>query len=184
MTPLQIIWEAAKNAKPIYYGDKVVHLFSKPSRDTIRAMADSIQRVTQVVLERLEVEFDVSRPEVAFTVFDLGRWSVVSALLREGKSDIMAQLRRHAREAFGMWQLPHRQGLHELANCAALLLREGRPPVAWDRVGQSCRVGTDPPGVFHSSIVFRVASVAETRQHLFMLRRRNWASRACVTLAV
>ena len=75
MTPLQIIWEAAKATKPIYYGDNVVHLFSKPSRDAMRAMADSIQQVTQVALERLDVEFDVSRPEVAFTVFDLGRWT-------------------------------------------------------------------------------------------------------------
>ena len=55
------------------------------------AMADSIHQVTQVALERLDVEFDVSRPEVAFTVFDLGRWADASALLRDGKVDSMEQ---------------------------------------------------------------------------------------------
>ena len=179
MTPLQIIWEAAKTAKPIYYGDKVVHVFSMPSRETRRAMADSIQQVTQVALERLDADFDVSRPEVAFTVFDLDRWADASALLRDGKADSMEQLRRHARDAFFMWQLPWRQGVDELASCAALLLgdeadRRSRGIVLDNRIVWA----SGPRGVFQSPVAFRAARVAEARQHIFMLRRRNWASGA------
>ena len=70
----------------------------------------------------MDVEFDVSRPEVAFTMFDLGRWADASALLRDGKDDNKTQLLRHAREAFRMWQLPCQQGVHELESCALLLL--------------------------------------------------------------
>ena len=122
MTALQIIWEAAEAANPIYYNDSVVHLFCKPSREAMRAMADSIKQVTKVALERMDVEFDVSRPEVAFTLFDLGRWADASALLRDGTVDNMKQLLRHARDAFRMWQLPWKQGVEELQSCAALLL--------------------------------------------------------------
>ena len=113
MAPLQIIWKAAKEPKPSNYGDSVVHLFSKPSRDAVRAMATSIQQVTQASWVRMDVE-----------VFDLGRWADASALLRDGKADSMDQLRRRTGDVFRMFKLPWEQGVEELASCAALLLRD------------------------------------------------------------
>ena len=59
MTAPQIIWEAAKAARPIYYNDSVVHLYSKPSWEVMRAAADSIQQVTKAALERMDVEFGI-----------------------------------------------------------------------------------------------------------------------------
>ena len=72
-TPLGIIWQQARSAKPIFYGNKVVHLFSRASPEHRRSLLDSIQRVIKSMGDRMDVDFDIRRPEIALTAMDINR---------------------------------------------------------------------------------------------------------------
>jgi hypothetical protein len=123
-TMLQIIMEQAQNAPPIFSGSRVVHLWSQPTADELDRWVGGIQTVVRLALDRMDVEFDVSHAEVSFTALDLLRWRVAFTHAREGDRDALDLLQRHARAMFDIWKLPPGQGVKELEECAAVLLRD------------------------------------------------------------
>jgi len=125
-TPFHIIWEQAECAKPIFYNNKVLHLFSRPSKETLRSVAASIQQVVQLAIERVDVEFDINRPEVTFTAFDLGRWAHAVEENHQGRPDSRELLLGHAKKLFRHWQLSGSQGVQELEAWALVLLADER----------------------------------------------------------
>ena len=125
-TPLGIIWQQARSAKPIFYGNKVVHLFSRASPEHRRSLLDSIQHVIKHMGDRMDVDFDIRRPEIALTAMDINRWDHCLQERRAGRHDPMALLQSHARTMFGHWQLDAGRGVRELEGCAILLLRQER----------------------------------------------------------
>ena len=129
-TCLQIILESARQAAPIYYGSKVLHLWSQPSRESARALAQAIQEVTTLAVERIDVEFDVRRPEVAFTALDIGRWTAASEENRQGRREAWDLLLKHSRDLLVLWGLSRSQGVPELEACAWALVGAERERLA------------------------------------------------------
>ena len=123
-TPMNIIWQQAQSAKPIYYGDKVVHLFRRPNAERRRFFTDSIQRVVKHMCDRMDVDFDIRRPEIAFTALDINRWDHAMAERKAGRHDAMELLKSHANIMFRHWHFNAGRGVRELEGCAILLLRE------------------------------------------------------------
>ena len=126
MTCLQIILDSAKTAQPIYYGSKVLHLYNHPSREASEAIAKAIHEVTSLAVERIDVEFDIHRPEVAFTALDIGRWSAASEENRQGRQDAHNLLLEHGRRLFRIFGLSGSQGVPELESCALALVADER----------------------------------------------------------
>ena len=124
MSCLQIILEAARTAPPIYYGDKVLHLYSHPTRQTSEGYATGLQEATKLAVDRVDVEFDIHRPEVALTAMDIRRWSAASEELRQGRPDALNLLQEHGRRLFRIFQLSGSRGLPELEACAWTLVAE------------------------------------------------------------
>ena len=126
MTCLQIIWEAAKTAPPIYYGSKVLHLHKAPTREESKALARGLQEATSLAIDRIDVEFDIRRPEVGFTAFDIGRWTEASDENRQGRRAALDLLLDHGRKMFRTWRLSGSQGVIELEACAWVLVADER----------------------------------------------------------
>ena len=124
MTPLQIIVQQAKQAPPIFYGDKVARLYSEPSPEEARALAAGIRRVVNAALDRLDVEFDLARPEISFTALDLRRWRAAFADNAQGETAKASLLATHAKRFFRHWKLEAGQGVRELETVARALLQE------------------------------------------------------------
>ena len=123
-TPMNIIWGQARAAKPIYYGNKVVHLFRHPGSDRQRSIMNSVHNVVRHTLDRLEVDFDIRRPEVAFSALDVSRWARALEDRRAGDHASEELLKSHARIMFKHWHLDADRGVRELEGCAILLLRQ------------------------------------------------------------
>ena len=51
-TPLHMVMQQAKTAPPIFYGDKVIHLWSEPTREERESLVTGIQTVVQLMLDR------------------------------------------------------------------------------------------------------------------------------------
>lgn len=51
-SPLHIVLEQAKTAPPIFYGDRVIHLWSEPTREERESLVTGIQTVVQLMLDR------------------------------------------------------------------------------------------------------------------------------------
>ena len=123
-TPMQIVYEQAKAAKPIWYGDKVCHLLHKPSAERMRALSVSMHTVLQHSFDRMDVDFDVERPEIAFTALDVGRWEHALTERRAERHDSYDLLLSHAKIMFTHWGLDGRRGVRELEGCAVMLLQD------------------------------------------------------------
>ena len=122
-TCLQIAFEQAQSAEPIYYEDgKVLQLFQKPSAERAQAAADSIHGVTEAMLGRLDVEFSDKKVSMLFTPFDLTRWH--KAFLAGEDELPMHNLRRHTAEMFSVWRLDGSLGARELESAARKLRRQ------------------------------------------------------------
>ena len=125
-TCFQIIYEAASTAKPIYYGNKVVHLHSKPTHAVAKKMSQAVHEATRLAIERIDVEFDIRRPEVAFTALDIARWAAAAEENRQGRRDAWNLLSDHALKLFRVWGLSGSRGVPELESCAWALVAAER----------------------------------------------------------
>jgi len=125
-TPLHIVWGQAKSAKPIFYGDKVVHLFRQPSRERLASLSGGLHVVVRHMFDRLDVDFHIERPEVAFTAMDIDRWDQALKDRRDGSHAKHDLLQSHAKIMFKHWHLNADRGVRELEGCAIMLLRDER----------------------------------------------------------
>ena len=121
-TPMNIVFEQAKAAKPIYYENRVVHLYRQPSSDRLRSISDSVGNVVRHMFDRMDVDFDIRRPEVGFTAMHLDRWAHAMAERKAGRSDSMQLLLSHADNMFKQWHLDGRRGVQQLRRSRSQLL--------------------------------------------------------------
>ena len=124
--PMHIVWGQAKSAKPIFYGNKVVYLFRRPSRERLVSLSGSLHVVVRHMFDRLDVDFNIERPEIAFTAMDLDRWDQALKARRDGSHAKHELLQSHAKIMFRHWHLNGDRGVRELEGCAILLLRDER----------------------------------------------------------
>ena len=74
-TCLDIVLEQARLAPPIWFdGDKVVHLWRKPSPEHAKRTTDGVQAVVEAMSERVRVEASEMDLGILLTAFDLVRW--------------------------------------------------------------------------------------------------------------
>ena len=74
-TFLDIVFDQAKHAPPICYdGDRVAHLYRKPTPAAAKQLADAVQAVTEAMSDRVRVETSELDLGILFTAFDLARW--------------------------------------------------------------------------------------------------------------
>jgi len=120
-TPLDIVWEQARRAPPLYYDldGKVLNLFRKPTREESTALADSIKAVTHSMRDRVEAELPMSDLGLLFTSFDLHRWQRAKEDMEQRQErNQLLQLERQAGSMFRSWRLDATIGVPALASAA------------------------------------------------------------------
>ena len=130
-TLLEIVLHEAKNAPTIYYDDdgRVLRLFRRATVEEQRSLQTSVHQVTQVMLDRLEVELSLDNAIVLFTALDLSRWRQAFLSGRRGDSSQLDALRRHSRRLLAVWRLDSDATMAQLEGVVAKLVQDNRAAI-------------------------------------------------------
>ena len=135
-TFLETVIHEAKSAPTIYYGEdgRVLRLFQRPSVEQQQWLQASVHQVTRAMLDRVEVEIGIENAMVLFTALDLGRWHQALMSGRQGQSDQLDLLRRHARRLLAVWRVFSDASMAELEGIAIKLVRDNRVAIAEGKI--------------------------------------------------
>jgi len=135
LTCLSMVLQQAKATPTIYYGDgQAVHLYTKPSKETMQNIANSVHSVVETMLDRLDAELPPDNLDMLFSIFDLRTWLQALQSARTRDEAQLTRMRRHARKYTAYWNLDA-VGVRELEAVACILCHDEERHMAdeaWD----------------------------------------------------
>lgn len=130
-TCTQIMLESVESAPPIYYGDRVKHLWHSQGSRSVAKVMRSLHVVVAAMLERLDAELHHADLMLCFEAFDVQAWASVVASDSAGeRDDRQRALLAKARRLLLALSLDAERGVREFEGVAWALAKEHRDSVA------------------------------------------------------